>query len=313
MSVVLLVDGNSIAWRAFHGAPPLRSPHTDEPTGMAYVFLNMLRSAVMRFEPRAAYVVWDGGRSKFRTDLYPAYKHRHPTLEPSPGRREEYRMFDHQLQWLNRMLPRLGVTQCVVPDWEADDVVAMFALASGAPRIVFSGDRDFWQLVSPRISVLYPKKEHLLTPETFPGETPVTKPVQWLVYRVLSGDHGDNIPGIGSVGPKRALAVARSYTHTTFSLPCLEAHLAAWRSMEWLDLRRTVVRRNVVLMSLVFSAKLLAHQLRRGSTPLRWMRGEADLDAALPAIEEAGMSGILSKFLQWSEPFTLLQCFSTRH
>lgn len=300
---VLILDGNSVAWRAFHGAPPLRSPHTDEPTGMSYVFLNMLRAAMSRFEPRAVYVAWDGGRSQFRTDLYPAYKQRHPTVEPSPERQEEYRIFDHQLQWLHRMLTRLGVTQCLVPGWEGDDVVAMFALMSGAPRIVFSGDRDFWQLISPHISVLYPKKDQILTPATFAQETTVDRPVQWLIYRVLSGDHGDNIPGIGNVGPKRALALARSYTHETFSLLLLKQHLANWRSREWLDMRQKALARNVILMSLIFSAKLLAHQLRQGSASLRWTRGEPDFTAVLPAIEEAGMSSILAHFMSWSAPF----------
>jgi DNA polymerase-1 len=201
---LLIVDGHAYAYRAFHAIRHLTSP-TGAPTNAIYGFIKMLDKMRAGLNPSHALVVWDGGLAAERMAEHPEYKAQRP---PMPADLEQ------QLDGIVRYLEAAGITSLCRDGVEADDWIA--ALARGACEeamvIIASSDKDFMQLVSPRIGLLNPndKTEKIWGAEEVRAKTGV-EPAQIVDWLALIGDGVDNIPGVPGVGPKTATDLLQQF------------------------------------------------------------------------------------------------------
>ncbi len=194
---LLIVDGHAYAYRAFHAIRELSSP-TGAPTNAIYGFIKMLAKLQMQLEPSHAVVVWDGGLSSERTAEHPDYKAQRPPMPDSLG---------DQIDQIGEYLSAAGMATCCREGVEADDWIASFAF-HGAERmrvVIASSDKDFMQLVSPRIGLVNPndKSEKIWAAADVFAKAGVM-PEQVVDWLSLVGDAVDNIPGVPGVGPKTA-------------------------------------------------------------------------------------------------------------
>lgn len=196
---LILVDGSSYLYRAYHAFPPLTNS-AGQPTGAMYGVLNMLRSLIMQYEPSHVAVVFDAKGKTFRDELFEAYKSHRP---PMPDDLRE------QIVPLHDMVVAMGMPLLSVSGVEADDVIgtlAKQAAAEGRAVLISTGDKDMAQLVTPDITLINTMNNTILGPEEV--ETKYGVPPSLIIdYLALMGDSSDNIPGVPGVGEKTAQAL----------------------------------------------------------------------------------------------------------
>jgi DNA polymerase-1 len=201
---LLLVDGSSYLYRAFHALPGLKSPKTGEPTGAIYGVLNMLRKLGADYKPAAAACVFDAKGRTFRDEEYAEYKaNRAPMPEDLAA----------QVTPLHEAVAALGWPVLAVEGVEADDVIATLAEQArrkGWRTVISTGDKDFAQLVDERITLVNTMSNEVLDAEGVERKFGV-RPEQFLDYQALVGDAIDNIPGVDKVGPKTAAKWIEKY------------------------------------------------------------------------------------------------------
>lgn len=196
---LILVDGSSYLYRAFHAFPPLTNAG-GEPTGAMYGVLNMLKSLLNQFAPTEMAVVFDAKGKTFRDEMFAEYKAHRP---PMP---DELRS---QIEPLHQMIRALGLPLLVVPGVEADDVIgtlAKQAAANGRDVLISTGDKDMAQLVSDKITLINTMNNTVLGPQEVREKYGVG-PELIIDFLALMGDSSDNIPGVPGVGEKTALAL----------------------------------------------------------------------------------------------------------
>mgnify|MGYP000924650521 CR=1 FL=1 len=209
---LLLVDGSSYLYRAFHALPPLTNSR-GEPTGAVLGVINMLNKLVKEEAPQRIAVVFDAPGRTFRDDLYDQYKAHRP---PMP---DELRS---QLQPLLDAVGAMGLPLLRIAGVEADDVIGTLArrgVAAGFRVLISTGDKDMAQLVSPGIGLVNTMSNTRLDREGVKLKFDVF-PEQMIDYLALVGDSSDNIPGISGVGPKTAAKWLKQYQ----TLDALVAH-----------------------------------------------------------------------------------------
>ncbi|KGQ20947.1 DNA polymerase I [Thermus filiformis] len=191
---VLLVDGHHLAYRTFYALSLTTS--RGEPVQMVYGFARSLLKA-LKEDGQAVVVVFDAKAPSFRHEAYEAYKAgRAPTPEDFP----------RQLALVKRLVDLLGLVRLEAPGYEADDVLGTLAKKAereGMEVRILTGDRDFFQLLSEKVSVLLPDGT-LVTPKDVQEKYGVP-PERWVDFRALTGDRSDNIPGVAGIGEKTAL------------------------------------------------------------------------------------------------------------
>ncbi|WP_018879320.1 DNA polymerase I [Thioalkalivibrio sp. ALE9] len=193
---LVLVDGSSYLFRAFHALPPLTAPD-GAPTGAMIGVANMLRKLRADYGPEHMAVVFDAKGKTFRDDIYPEYK---ATRPPMP---EELAA---QIEPLHELVRAMGLPLLCVEGVEADDVIATLAdqaAAAGHDVVISTGDKDLAQLVNDRITLVNTMSGVTLDPEGVQEKFGVA-PEQIVDYLALMGDSVDNIPGVDKVGPKTA-------------------------------------------------------------------------------------------------------------
>ena len=202
MTKLTLVDGSSYLYRAFHALPPL-SNAAGEPTGALFGVVNMLRATLNEKPDYAAFVV-DASGPTFREELYPDYKANRP---PMP---DDLRA---QVEPMLEIVEALGFPILRVPGVEADDVIGTLAeraAADGIDVTISTGDKDFAQLVGPRVAL-----ENTMTRTRTDREGVIEKfgvpPERIVDYLALMGDAIDNIPGVPKCGPKTAAKWLNEY------------------------------------------------------------------------------------------------------
>ncbi|QWK97020.1 DNA polymerase I [Plesiomonas shigelloides] len=196
---LILVDGSSYLYRAFHAFPPLTNAG-GEPTGAMYGVLNMLKSLLNQFAPTEMAVVFDAKGKTFRDEMFAEYKAHRP---PMP---DELRS---QIEPLHQMIRALGLPLLVVPGVEADDVIgtlAKQAAVNGRDVLISTGDKDMAQLVSDKITLINTMNNTVLGPQEVREKYGVG-PELIIDFLALMGDSSDNIPGVPGVGEKTALAL----------------------------------------------------------------------------------------------------------
>jgi DNA polymerase I len=200
---LLLVDGSSYLYRAFHALPPL-SNSRGEPTGAVLGVLNMLNKLIKDESPERAAVVFDAPGRTFRDDLFDQYKaHRAPMPDDLRS----------QVQPLLEAVEALGLPLLRVAGVEADDVIGTLAIqgaAAGYEVLISTGDKDMAQLVGPHISLVNTMSNTRLDRAGVKTKFDVL-PEQIVDYLALVGDSSDNIPGITGVGPKTAAKWLNQY------------------------------------------------------------------------------------------------------
>ncbi|HEM7130619.1 DNA polymerase I [Providencia rettgeri] len=196
---LILVDGSSYLYRAYHAFPPLTNS-AGEPTGAMYGVLNMLRSLIMQYKPSHVAVVFDAKGKTFRDELFESYKSHRP---PMP---DDLRA---QITPLHEMVEAMGLPLLVVSGVEADDVIGTLACEAsrkGMPVLISTGDKDMAQLVEPNITLINTMNNTILGPDEVKEKYGVP-PELIIDFLALMGDSSDNIPGVPGVGEKTALAL----------------------------------------------------------------------------------------------------------
>jgi DNA polymerase-1 len=193
---LVLVDGSSYLYRAFHALPPL-SNSRGEPTGAVYGVLNMLAKLMKVYAPDHIAVVFDAPGRTFRDDLFAEYKAHRP---PMP---DELRV---QIAPLLEAVEAQGLPLLRIPGVEADDVIGTLArrgIESGVEVVISTGDKDMAQLVDGRLTLVNTMTDTTLDRAGVKAKFDVF-PEQIVDYLALVGDSSDNIPGVPKVGPKTA-------------------------------------------------------------------------------------------------------------
>lgn len=196
---LILVDGSSYLYRAYHAFPPLTNS-AGEPTGAMYGVLNMLRSLIMQYQPTHAAVVFDAKGKTFRDELFEHYKSHRP---PMP---DDLRA---QIEPLHAMVKAMGLPLLAVSGVEADDVIGTLAREAekvGRPVLISTGDKDMAQLVTPNITLINTMTNTILGPDEVVNKYGVP-PELIIDFLALMGDSSDNIPGVPGVGEKTAQAL----------------------------------------------------------------------------------------------------------
>ena len=200
---LILVDGSSFLFRAYHAIPPLTNSK-GEPTNAIYGVSNMLRKLIADYQSEYITVVFDAPGKTFRNDLYDQYKAHRPSMP------DDLRV---QIEPLHQLIRAMGLPLIMEPDVEADDVLgalAQNAAGQGFSVIISTGDKDMAQLVT----------EHIILENTMSNarmdiqgvfDKFGVKPEQIVDYLALMGDSSDNIPGVPKVGPKTAAKWLEQY------------------------------------------------------------------------------------------------------
>src|SRR5437868_877611 len=191
---LLLVDGSSYLYRAYHALPELRSPKTGEPTGAIYGVLNMLRKLATDYKAQAWAAVFDAKGRTFRDDVYPQYK---ATRSAMP---DDLRS---QVEPLYQAVRALGWPFLCVEGVEADDVIGTLveeARKRGWRSVISTGDKDLTQLVDERTLWINTMSNEKLDVAGVTAKFGVP-PERIVDYLTLIGDQIDNIPGVEGVGP----------------------------------------------------------------------------------------------------------------
>ncbi len=206
---LLIIDGHSMAFRAFFALPPENfSTDTGQHTNAVYGFTSMLINLIKQEQPTHIAVAFDLDTPTFRTEEYSEYK---------GGRSKTPEEFHGQIDLIIKVMDALRIPTLSLDGYEADDILATLAEQAGAAGwdvLVVSGDRDAFQLVNDRVTVLYPRKgvtdlprmnavaveeKYLVPPHLYPD------------LAALVGESADNLPGVPGVGPKTAAKWLKQY------------------------------------------------------------------------------------------------------
>lgn len=199
---LLLIDGHSMAYRAFYALPAENfTTASGQHTNAIYGFATMLLSLLTSEKPTHVAVAFDVSRKTFRSEIFPEYK---------ANRAKTPDEFRSQMSYLHELVSAFGITQFEVEGYEADDILATIAKRAekeGAEVFICTGDRDSFQLVNEKTTVLYPKRGvsdlARMTPEAVQEKYGMS-PTQYPDFAALRGDPSDNLPSIPGVGEKTA-------------------------------------------------------------------------------------------------------------
>ena len=203
MKTLLLVDGSSYLYRAFHAMPDLRN-RKDEPTGAIYGVLNMLRRLHREIAADYSACIFDAKGKTFREDAYPEYKANRPPMPDDLVR---------QIEPLKDAIRAMGWPLLVIDGVEADDVIGTLAREAqerGVRTVISTGDKDIAQLVNPQVTLVNTLSNETLDEAGVEKKFGV-KPGRMVDYLALVGDAVDNVPGVPKVGPKTAVKWVAQY------------------------------------------------------------------------------------------------------
>ncbi|MEX2135138.1 MAG: DNA polymerase I [Acidimicrobiia bacterium] len=244
MPKLVLIDGNSIAYRAFYALPEDLATKSGQVTNAVFGFTRMLIRLLKDIEPDGIAVAWDVSRKTFRTEAYPAYK---AQREKAPDH------FRSQLGLIDEVLQALQVNQIRREGFEADDLIASIAkkaVADDWEVLIVTGDRDAFQLVGGPISVMYTMRgitDTVIADAAYVENRYGIRPDEYVEYAAMRGDSSDNLPGVAGVGEKTAAKLIGNYGSLESvyeaiadQTPKLRENLAA--SREQVFLNRTLMK-----------------------------------------------------------------------
>jgi DNA polymerase-1 len=206
--VLAVIDGNSLLHRAFHALPITMTAPDGRPTNAAYGFVSMLLKLTESFRPDGLIVAFDKGRPAFRSEVLERYKVHRP---PTPGELKP------QFGIVKELLAAMNVPVVECEGWEGDDLLGTFAERgedAGMRVLLFTGDKDAYQLVTDRVNVVSTKKgitDIVVYDPTAVEERLGVRPDQVADFLGLKGDTSDNIPGVPGIGEKTAAKLIQQY------------------------------------------------------------------------------------------------------
>ena len=204
MDKLLIVDGNSIANRAFYALPFL-SNHNGQPSGAVFGFANILIKIIGELSPTHLVIAFDHARKTFRNEIYPEYKMQ---------RKSTPEELISQFPLIKQMLSAMKIKTIEESGIEADDIIGSISKSCDCTKIILSGDRDLLQLIDASTSVWLTKKGvsevDKVDKDKIKEEFEIT-PEQVIELKALMGDTSDNIPGVSGVGEKTAKALILEY------------------------------------------------------------------------------------------------------
>jgi len=206
--VIILVDGHSIAFRAFYALPDTLVTKDGFPTNVIHGFLMMISKLVKDYESEKIIITWDISKKTFRTDLYSDYKGNR-TSAP-----DEFKL---QIKVLQKLLDKFNIPQVSKEGFEADDVLGTLSKKLNEQSknvMIVTGDRDSFQLITDKTNILYTKRgisdTQIFNEKQFIEKYSI-KTNQYIEYLALKGDPSDNIPGLPGVGEKTAVNLLLKY------------------------------------------------------------------------------------------------------
>ncbi|MCY4631546.1 MAG: DNA polymerase I, partial [bacterium] len=252
MTDLLLIDGHSLAYRAFYALPEEMRTASGQVTNAVYGFTSMLINLLRDHRPERVAVAFDLPGGTFRHERLDSYK---------ANRSAPPEIFREQLGLLRQVLGSLGVQTVDAPGFEADDVLATLASQAHEQKLgaaIVTGDRDAFQLVAmQRVTVLYPRRgisDHDVCDAAAVLERTGVEPADYVAYAALRGDPSDNLPGVPGVGPKTAARLINTfggidgiYAHLDDHSPKLRSSLAESRDTVQLNCELMELRRDVEL------------------------------------------------------------------
>src|SRR5699024_503256 len=206
---LMLIDGNSLTYRAFYALPSDLVTASGQVTNAVFGFTSMFINLVRDHRPDAIAVAFDRSEPTFRHEAEPEYK---------ANRQETPDILRQQIPIVRQIVDTLGVTAIDQAGVEADDIIATLASRAkerGDDVIIVTGDRDSYQLVEdPHVKVLYNRRgvsDYALYDEAGIAERTGVRPVDYVDYAALRGDPSDNLPGVPGVGEKTAARLITNY------------------------------------------------------------------------------------------------------
>ncbi|MFN8052033.1 MAG: DNA polymerase I [Acidimicrobiales bacterium] len=252
MPTLMLIDGNSLTYRAFFALPTDMATASGQVTNAVFGFTSMLINLVRDHQPDLLAVTFDRPEPTFRHEMVPTYK---ATRESAPD------ILRQQMGLVRQLVEKLGIPIVDQAGVEADDIIATLATqaeAEGISTIIVTGDRDSYQLVhDPHIRVLYNKRgvsDYALYDEAGILERTGVRPDQYVYYAALRGDPSDNLPGVTGVGEKTAAKLINSYGDLDGIFANVDAQTPKLRSN--LIEHEAQARSNVDMMRLVRDVEL---------------------------------------------------------
>ena len=204
MNKLVLIDGNSLINRAFYAINPLTDKN-GAPTNAVYGFTNMLIKIISEIKPKYMLVAFDVHAKTFRHKMYEEYK---GTRKPMP---DDLRP---QIPRLKELLSVMGIKTYECAGFEADDIIGTLAKKYQGETIIYTGDKDSFQLVDENTSVYFTKRgitdTDIYSSQNFVEKLGITPP-QIIDLKAFMGDSSDNIPGVAGVGEKTALSLVQTY------------------------------------------------------------------------------------------------------
>lgn len=289
MPTLALLDGHSLAYRAFYALPLDLSTGSGQVTNAVYGFTSMLIKLLGDHTPDGLVVTWDVGRSTFRTEAFPEYK---AQRRKSPDR------FRSQLPLIREVLEAMRVTQVEQAGYEADDVIASLvrqAVGDGWNVLVVTGDRDSFQLVDAGVSVVYTRRgisDTVVVDPQWVERKYGVRPDQYLDYAALRGDTSDNLPGVPGVGVKTAARLVSTYDDVEGVYGNLDRLTPRLRHN--LEVHKDQVFRNRTLMGLVDDLDL-------GLDGERMRRAEPDREATKTVFDRLEFSTLWTRLVEQEE------------
>src|SRR5687768_6469312 len=209
MAKLLLLDGNSLTYRAFFALPTDMATASGQVTNAVFGFTSMLINLLRDHRPTAIAVAWDRPEPTFRHAEVPTYK---AQREAAPD------ILRQQIGLVRQVCEALGIAMIEAPGYEADDIIATLATEArdrGDDVVIVTGDRDAYQLVEdPHVKVLYNRRgvsDYVLYDEAGIKERTGVTPAQYPEYAAMRGDPSDNLPGVPGVGEKTAAKLINDY------------------------------------------------------------------------------------------------------
>ena len=209
MAKILLVDGNSLTYRAFFALPPDMATASGQVTNAVFGFTSMLINVLKDHRPDGMLVAFDRPEPTFRHDADPDYK---ANRDAAPD------ILRQQMGLVREVLDSLGIKQVELAGWEADDLIAAATaglVERGDDVVIVTGDRDSYQLVAdPHVKVLYNRRgvsDYAMYDEAGILEKTGVTPALYPQYAALRGDTSDNLPGVPGVGEKTAAKLINTY------------------------------------------------------------------------------------------------------
>jgi len=292
MGTYLVVDGNSLTYRAFFALPTDMATASGQVTNAVFGFTSMLINVLKDHTPDGVLVAFDRPEPTFRHEAEPLYK---AQREAAPD------ILRQQMGLVREVLDAVGITAIDLSGWEADDIIATATdrlVEAGHEVIIVTGDRDSYQLVrDPDVKVLYNKRgvsDYAFYDEAGIEERTGVAPSLYVQYAALRGDNSDNLPGVPGVGEKTAAKLINTYggldgifEHVDEQTPKLRSNLAeheerARKNLELMQLRHDAPIDDLVIDDLGVTPN--ADELKRLFDFLEFRTLAGRLDEALSAM-----------------------------